>query len=877
MLSSIQKVLTMILVFSLVSCGGGGGSNVEGDEGGNGSEPPIVEDEVFTLSGSIFAAQSTVADSDTNDIETKPVSNNTIATAQPVPNPSSIGGYVNQIETGIEGNSRSRGDRDDYFKVSLRQGQEIFLSIAEFSNQSVDLDLFLYDTQGSLVEGSVGFTKFESIVVPFDGEYVVNVWAYKGASNYSVSIGLKQTANTVDLSNDGFRASAEFVPGEVIARLRPSVSTRSFRSLATHAGYNLRKKLGAIGEAQLFSIETVGTSRARSNVDSVSAKIRQGSNEDERAKLETLYAIKKLLTDDDVEYAHPNFIKHALLTPNDEFYPQQWHYPLINLPAAWDITVGSRDVIVAVIDSGVALTHIDLQGQFIGGYDFISDALSARDGDGIDNNPNDEGDLARSGSSSFHGTHVAGTISAASNNQLGTSGVSWETRIMPIRVLGVGGGRDFDVAQGILFAAGLPNASGTVPPRRADIINLSLGGPEQGTILANAINDARNAGVIIIAAAGNSGKNKKLFPAAQAGVVSVSAVDANRDLAPYSTFGNTIDVAAPGGDLSADIDGDGHPDGVFSSMVNDRGDSLVTYSQGTSMASPHIAGVAALMKAVNSNLSPAEFDVLLAAGELTQDIGEAGKDIQFGYGLIDARKAVSAAQGLADGGLTVQPPTLGVNPRSINLGTNRQQTSLIVANTGAGNISISSVSENASWLTISQDSQSSSGLGSYRVNVDRAGLEEGVYQENITFISDHNTVVIPVTMQVSTQQFSGDLGLIYAVLFDAETLEGVDQVSGLVQSGQYPFSFSDVAVGQYTLIVGTDMDNDGFICDDGEACGGYPTLSQVVELAVSGDRSGLDFVATFQASVPASQNASAGKNALSNSLLNGKGFKLLKK
>lgn len=276
------------------------------------------------------------------------------------------------------------------------------------------------------------------------------------------------------------------------------------------------------------------------------------------AKEDTIRVIKALRMRKDVLYAEPNYIVRPTATvPNDKYYPLQWHYPLINLPQAWEISTGT-DAIVAVIDTGVLLAHPDLQGQLLPGYDFISDPAMALDGDGIDNNPNDPGDGGQGNSSIFHGTHVAGTIAAATNNDIGVAGIAWNARIMPLRALGKGGGTLYDIDQAIRYAAGLSNDSGTLPARRADIINLSLGGGGYSRSEQDVVTQARNQGVIIVAAAGNDAGATPYYPASYDGVVSVSDVGIDKTLAPYSNYGPDVDVAAPGGDMSADRNNDGY-------------------------------------------------------------------------------------------------------------------------------------------------------------------------------------------------------------------------------------------------------------------------------------------------------------------------------
>ena len=230
------------------------------------------------------------------------------------------------------------------------------------------------------------------------------------------------------------------------------------------------------------------------------------------------------------------------------------------------MTTGAN-AIVAVIDTGVVLSHPDLQGQLVDGYDFIKDPAVAVDGDGIDPNPDDPGDrFDPSGSSSFHGTHVAGTVAAATNNAVGVAGVAFGAKVMPLRVCGrprslMEGGCDiYDIEQAVLFAAGLANDSGTVPPRRADVINLSLGG-DIGSPAEQAIFDqAGAAGVVIVAAAGNLEPGQSpypTYPAAYPGLIGVGAVDINKARAYYSNFGSWVSVVAPGGNTGQDVNGDG--------------------------------------------------------------------------------------------------------------------------------------------------------------------------------------------------------------------------------------------------------------------------------------------------------------------------------
>ncbi|MEM7366910.1 MAG: S8 family serine peptidase, partial [Pseudomonadota bacterium] len=468
--------------------------------------------------------------------------------------------------------------------------------------------------------------------------------------------------------------------------------------------------------------------------------VRHYQNTVDKAKYDTLAAAKMLQYTGQVARAEPNYIHQSLLTPDDTLFNNQWHYEAINLPAAWDITVGNNDVVVAVIDSGIVTSHPELDDRLTtDGFDFISRATDftssqsggSLDGDGIDDDPSDPGDACGVQQSSYHGTHVAGTIGAETDNTGGVAGVTWLGRIMALRTLGAcGSGSSFDIQQALLYAAGLPNSSGTVPSQTADIVNLSLGSEFSSASEQEVYAQVRDAGVIIVAAAGNSGVRGIEFPASYQGVISVSATSILDTLAAYSTFGPAVDVAAPGGDFGTpDIDGDGRVDGVLSTDANDApGAPLPTleYKQGTSMAAPHVAGVIALMKGIHPELTPEDVDTLLLSGLITDDLGDPGRDERFGNGRINALKAVLAAQQLADGGELQPVPLLQVRPGILNFGQLLNQLTVQVENGGTGELSITAITASDPFIEVSTPG-TADGLGSHTIAVNRDGLTPGVY------------------------------------------------------------------------------------------------------------------------------------------------------
>lgn len=835
--------VTIVALF-VGGCGGGGG--------GGGDGPPASS---FTVTGGILASSGSVVDSDVNDPNAPYASNDHIETAQSIPNPTSVGGYVNRPGTGHEGRSFATGDILDFYHVSLVAGQTIQLLISD--PEAGDLDLILLDPDGRFRDISESTTGVEALVAPETGAFLVVVEAYEGASSYLLTIGQE----TLPTASDRLSVLDDFVPGEIVARFdeaftqkggdgaEASLAARTVGATAI-AGSLDREVLLTIepDDVRLVAADTRADGATRTVVEWTRAGIRLPADLDP-AKFATITAIKRLRSRMDVLYAEPNYILRTNLTPNDQHYPLQWHYHMIGLPQAWNITTGSSEVVVAVVDSGILSAHPDIQGSLVPGYDFVSNPEAAFDGDGIDPDPEEPLDPDGGSPAFFHGTHVAGTIGAASNNGSGVAGVNWSVSIMPLRAIGVGGsGTSYDVSQAIRYAARLSNDSGMLPPRRADVINLSLGGSGYSQTTQNLMNSVRAQGVIVVAAAGNENSSAPSYPAAYAGVVSVSAVDINRGKAPYSNFGSTIDVAAPGGRLSTDVNGDGHPDGVLSTSGAESSGvvrPVYAFLQGTSMASPHVAGVAALMKAVNPALTPAMFDSLLAGGQLTRDLGAPGRDDVYGHGLIDAYAAVVAAGGMPGAA------NLIATPGSLNFGTSTTSLSLVIENAGGSSVTANAPVDDASWLTVTAVDTDANGLGRYTVSISRSGLFAGTYTATITVTSSANTVLVPVIMQVSSTVLSGDVGHQYVVMVDAETGDSVYQYRADAVNGRYSYQFNRVEPGEYLVFSGSDNDNDGMICDAGESCGAHLTLEQPVVLDLSANRTLPDFVVNYVSGISA--------------------------
>jgi serine protease len=293
--------------------------------------------------------------------------------------------------------------------------------------------------------------------------------------------------------------------------------------------------------------------------------------------------------------------------PNDPLYSQQWNLHSLGVETSWQETRGSG-AIVAVIDTGISQVPDLKETKFAEGYDFVNDQTDASDDNG-------------------HGTHVAGTIAQSTNNGFGVAGIAYEATLMPLKVLSTeGGGTVADIAEAIRFAA----------DHGADVVNMSLGGGGESELMQEAIDYAHKKGVVIIGAAGNSAQNSASYPARYAHVIGVAALDASGQKAPYSNFGAGVNISAPGGSTA----GENEAGGILQNTIDpSTGESIFAAYQGTSMAAPHVAGVAALIKSAGVKDADEVAEVLIQSARKVQDDGLN----HFGAGKLDAAAAVKLA------------------------------------------------------------------------------------------------------------------------------------------------------------------------------------------------------------------------------------------
>lgn len=316
----------------------------------------------------------------------------------------------------------------------------------------------------------------------------------------------------------------------------------------------------------------------------------------------TLKSLKKSKLAKSTEFIEPNYIYRVFELPNDPDYSKQWNLRSINVESAWDETKGAG-VTVAIIDTGVSRVPDLEKTQFVEGYDFVSDRIEALDDNG-------------------HGTHVAGTIAQSTNNNYGVAGIAYEAKLMPLKVLSdFGGGTISDIAEAIKFAA----------DKGADVINMSLGGAGESQLMQEAINYAHQKGVVIVAAAGNSDENSASYPARYPQVISVAALDSSGEKASYSNYGAGVDISAPGGSPTGNI--------LQETIDPETGKAVFAGFHGTSMAAPHVAGVAALIKATGVKEPNEVLSVLQKSARVIQDDALN----HYGAGQLDAAAAVKLA------------------------------------------------------------------------------------------------------------------------------------------------------------------------------------------------------------------------------------------
>ena len=466
----------------------------------------------------------------------------------------------------------------------------------------------------------------------------------------------------------------------------------TYKSKAAEAGSNAAAKSDAAAKAEQTG-ESLSFER---RLAGGAALVDLGGEASKKDLTEVMDAFR---ADTSVASVEPDIRAYAMaVTPNDTDYAKQWDLfeatGGMNVPGAWDKGTGSG-VTVAVIDTGYA-AHSDVAANVVSGYDFISSSADARDGNGRDSDAKDEGDWnatagecgtgSTASNSSWHGTHVAGTIGATTHNSKGIAGIAYSAKIQPVRVLGKCGGSSSDIADAITWASGgtVPGVAANATPSK--VINLSLGGASSTcpSVYQTAINGAVSRGTTVVVAAGNSNANASGFtPANCAGVINVASTSREGNRSFYSNYGSIVDVSAPGGETRRATDTPGTittPENGILSTLNSGTTTQSTENykpyQGTSMAAPHIAGLAALLKSAKSTLTPAEIETAIKGNARPLPGTCTGG---CGAGIADAAKTVNAVTGTTPVGTTFS------NATNVTIADNSTVTSSIPVTGRTGN------------------------------------------------------------------------------------------------------------------------------------------------------------------------------------------------
>ncbi|WP_417543920.1 S8 family serine peptidase [Marinobacter sp.] len=840
-----------VLILSLVISGCGGSSS-SGESGDGTIDVPLPLAPVV-VSGSIGIEANTRVDGDSADRLV--VGRLPLTQPQLLPASFVLAGYVSYSEDFRDISDPYDDfpqDPEDRFQVPVVPGERVFLRTFLDDSGRATVTLELQRLDGAVLESQA--------TDPLSGLFSASVSLplAEAADDYIVVVSagdfdpppvryvLSKTAGVQSAALSLDWPSHLFVPGRAIVAMSDSSGQRMAAS-SLAVGQTIRE-LDHKHWLMAMPASRMSAQAATNGQD-------------------TLDWIDTLRQQPGVTSAIPDYVVSAQGPLDEPLYPKQWHYDLINLPAAWQLDAeGGSGVTVAVLDTGLFRDgsgwHPDLASAVVNplpsdppGADFVSAEFDNDSSPGRDNDPRDPGNAA--GTNVFHGTHVAGTVAASATNLLGGTGVAFGSEVLPVRVLGEGGvGSSTDLIDAIRWV-------GDSSPPKADIINLSLGGLPAIEALQDAITDAVNNGVIVVAAAGNQTSSQPVYPAAADGVFSVSAVDGGGNLASYSNFGSWVDLAAPGGDVLRDANLDGLADLVISASGSLGANGFEPdYSglQGTSMAAPHVAGVFALMKKLEPDLDTGTLIGWLEDGKLTSPV-PGGRSDALGYGVIDAAKA--ALMAIENPSVTI----LSASPSTVSLSSETrkfQDIDLQVLGDESSGLTIDPDIVSPDWLDVSlSQTQPFSLTVALNGQLPPGGPVRTKLEVNYTTDTDSDRVLeIPVVAELVTDENARDAGRHFVLLVNTEPnaqgqLETVAQDSMVAVNGTYQFdfrladgqgsAFTGVPPGDYYLVAGTDLDNDGIICQAGEACAEYPVtgLREVITIDENTNLTGIRMTTSY--------------------------------
>jgi len=531
-----------------------------------------------------------------------------------------------------------------------------------------------------------------------------------------------------------------------------------------------------------------------------------------RAKSATRALAKSATASGALEWCSPNAIVHGCDTPTDPYYPQQFNMGQLNLPAAWSKTTGLPSMVVAIVDTG-SLPHPDLNAAYLPGYDFVTDPTAAADGNGWDSDPTDAAMIR-------HGTHVAGLVGARANNGIGVAGAAWNVKLLPVRVLGVNNtGSNFDVAAGLRWAVGLSVTGAPANPNPARVVNMSLGSAYDDPTLRAAVAAVfQQTNAVIVAAAGNDSSSNLFYPAAYPGVINVYALDLNLKWTSYTNYGSWIFVGAPGGDSSRS-----QPT-ILSTYATTSGTPTYSQLEGTSMASPQVAGVVALVLSVAPQLSASDVKDLLK--NTATDLGPAGFDNDYGWGIVNADAAITAVMPTMPG-----PDAVAVAPTALSFDEVTGQAGLSVFTQAGKSVAITAIdvttSPGSGWLTATADHMTTPATLTVKLS---PTLAAGAYSAHVKITTAIGVADVPVTV-VRAPSSAPTFVTISAVDGDGRV---VARATATAASG-WAYQLDDVPLGAYRITTFIDANGDQQFDRVDEFDGIWPLRSQPQLLTVSTD------------------------------------------
>ena len=802
-------------------------ATVTASDGSNSTTQDIIVNvtdvlDTFKISGTAFTSRYMILDSDVPNTANHTSTGNEYGSAQAIQNPVTIVGHTGDD---IDRENNNTSDAYDLFEINLTNNMYVRLEVSEYESGVNDLDLMLYNVDGSEYtdwEYTSGSTEDdETINLPSSGTILIQVLPVSGSSRYKLTVAQRVTPSSLgeDYKYQHTFISNEFIIGNTsnnysdrekvqINRLK-LVSEVDAKPPENFAEENLLK----------FDILKAKNIQGIKDIDTKDKNLLISDKQKEYLyhwKLQQKLKSKFPLSDFGFNYNIYSFANFSA----DPDYWVQWHFPAISAEAGLN-AVGqeTKNIVVAVLDTGSPPTDSSAWAatDFIsGGIDFISSDTDPTDPDSytLYNDP-ETGRIVRS-----HGVHVASTIGSKNDgNYINGFGI----KVIPIKVLGdtvVGKGGTLNaIINGINYAAGLLAVNGqTIPTSEGPVkvINMSLGAEATScpSSLQTAINDAVNQGITVVAAAGNSAlKNAggSNWPALCDNVISVANVTENLTRRADSDFNSTVDIAAPG-------------DVIYAWDRSER----IEQMGGTSMAAPIVSGVIANMYSLDSGLTPSEINSYISNGSFTYDLGAAGRDNEYGYGLIDFAKSANAV--ITQEGLT--KTYAYVNPGIIDYGFDTNSIDVVLNKTGSDALSVDGLAaDNANGLTYSS-SVDAEGYGTYTLNFDRSSYPNGLFENKIYFnMSDGTSPTVAMRYAKGSQPNRANIGKVYIGLYNSSN----DVVaSGYLElDGSLAFETTGkVPIGDYYYIISTDIDNDGYICNSGEICEIYP-LSDSSELYIS--------------------------------------------